>query len=159
MGEVFCCFGRYEFVAECGFAPIGFYGNMRNGTRFVPLLFVGGCLTHRLFSNYHMFLTNYDNRSIIKKPRGNPRTWEHRARDFFGSPVKDARLVRFFETDKPMAVTSSRHRRNQIFLFFLRKSFRREVVSMYVTWDQMLLLGGFILSLVKLLHDIYNKKK
>ena len=113
-----------------------------------------GCLTH-----YHMLLTNYDNRSIIKKPQGNPRTWEHRARDFFGSPVKDARLVRFFGTDKPMAVTSSGHRRNQIFLFFLRKSFRREMVSMDVTWDQMLLLGGFILSLVKLLRDIYNKKK
>ena len=30
---------------------------------------------------------------------------------------------------------------------------------MYVTWDQMLLLGGLILSLVKLLRDIYNKKK
>lgn len=30
---------------------------------------------------------------------------------------------------------------------------------MYVTWDQLLLVGGFILSLIKLLHDIYNKKK
>ena len=30
---------------------------------------------------------------------------------------------------------------------------------MYGTWDQMLLLGGFILSLVELLRDIYNKKK
>lgn len=29
---------------------------------------------------------------------------------------------------------------------------------MYVTWDQLLLVGGFILSLIKLLRDIYNKK-
>lgn len=105
-------------------------------------------------------MTIHDNGSIIKKPQGNLRTWGHRTRDFFGSPVKRRKAPTltggqayggyFLRTPEEPNIS---------FSFFLRKPFRGEVISMYVTWDQLLLVGGFILSLIKLLRDIYNKKK
>ena len=46
-----------------------------------------------------------------------------------------------------------------ISFFFLRKPFRREVVTVYITLSEFLLIGTFVLNLIRLLRDIYNKKK
>lgn len=57
-----------------------------------------------------------------------------------------------------MAVTSSAYRRNQIFLSSSGSFFRREVMTVYITLNEFLLLGTFVLNLIRLLRDIYKKK-
>ena len=44
------------------------------------------------------------------------------------------------------------------FFSFLRK-LRREVMTMYITLEELLLLGTFVLAVVKFVIDIQNKKK
>ena len=108
-----------------------------------------------------MLLTNHPNKRIIKKPQGNLRTWGHRTRDFFGSPVKRRKANRPDGVDSlwrllPPDTGGTKY----FFSFFLRNPFRREVMTtVYITLSEFLLIGTFVLNLIRLLRDIYNKKK
>lgn len=44
------------------------------------------------------------------------------------------------------------------YFFLPPEVFRREVMTVYITLNEFLLLGTFVLNLIRLLCDIYKKK-